>query len=173
MYARVSVYRVSISMSLLDKYSPNASIFNPCPVSYSVGLASHWYVGPPFPRTLLAVSIVSGSHTCKRTSLQPSTQGRTPAQVNKPTVAPMKTKTTAWSLAESLWKHVVKTFSSFSPVQKLYPRQNWRLQSLHVFLEARGLSSAAAGFLAAVGASRATMVLLPKQVHLQKDVLAM
>lgn len=64
---------------------------------------------------------------------------------------------------------MVKTFSSFSPAQKLYPRQNWRLQSLHVFLEARGLSSAA-GLLVVVGASRATIVLLPKQVHLQKDV---
>jgi hypothetical protein len=44
---------------------------------------------------------------------------------------------------------------------------------LHVFFEARGLRrSGACGFLVVdgCGASRATMVLLPKQVHLQKDV---
>lgn len=82
----------------------------------------------------------------------------------------MKINTTAWSFAESLWKQVVTTFSSFSPLQKLYPRQNCRLQSLHVFFEARGRRSGFAGFLLDEGASRATMVLFPKQVHLQKDV---
>jgi len=54
----------------------------------------------------------------------------------------------------------VKTLSSFSPLQKLYPRQKERLQSLQVLREGED----------ALGASRATMVELPKQVHLQKDV---
>lgn len=40
---------------------------------------------------------------------------------------------------------------------------------MHVFLDARG-SAWLVGFLATDGASRATIVLLPKQVHLQKDV---
>jgi hypothetical protein len=31
----------------------------------------------------------------------------------------MKMNTTALSFAESRWKHVVRTFSSFSPLQKL------------------------------------------------------
>lgn len=41
---------------------------------------------------------------------------------------------------------------------------------MHVFLEARGRKSGAEGFFMEEGASRATMVELPKQVHLQKDV---
>lgn len=53
------------------------------------------------------------------TSLHWSTHGRTPAYPNSPTVAAMNTSTTTWSFVESLWKHVVKTFSSFSPLQKL------------------------------------------------------
>jgi hypothetical protein len=73
-------------------------------------------------------------------------------------------------LVESLWKQVVTTLSSFSPLQKLYPRQNWRLQSLQLFLLARGRSSSRLGLEVVAGASRATMVLLPKQVHLQKEV---
>ena len=42
---------------------------------------------------------------------------------------------------------------------------------MQLFLLARGRSSRArAGLEVAEGASRATMVLLPKQVHLQKEV---
>lgn len=41
---------------------------------------------------------------------------------------------------------------------------------MHDFLLARGRSSRRLGLEVARGPSRATMVLLPKQVHLQKDV---
>jgi hypothetical protein len=61
-------------------------------------------------------------------------------------------------------------FSSFSPLQNGYCRQNWRLQALQDFLEARVRRSGLEGFLGFDGASRATMVELPKQVHLQNDV---
>jgi hypothetical protein len=68
-----------------------------------VALTGHWYITSSFPCTLLSVSFPSiRSHLYARTSLQPSTQGRNAAHPKSPTVAPMNTNTTAWSLAESL-----------------------------------------------------------------------
>jgi hypothetical protein len=68
-----------------------------------VALTGHWYITSSFPRTLLSVSFPSiRSHLYARTSLQPSTQGRNAAHPKSPTVAPINTNTTAWSLAESL-----------------------------------------------------------------------
>lgn len=62
-------------------------------------------------------------------------------------------------------------FSSFSPLQNGYDKQNERLQSLHVFFEARSFRSDD-GAWEFTGKSRGTMLLLPKHVHLQKDVRA-
>jgi hypothetical protein len=98
----------------------------------------------------------------------------------------MNTNTTASSLTLSLWKQVVKIFSSFAVehIGKLYDRQNCLVQSAQVRERCAGASFAAesalsktkaGGLLAGVLRSdvvldRAMMVLLEKQVHLQKDV---
>jgi hypothetical protein len=75
--------------------------FQPC--NALVPLTSHWSIASPLPCTLPPVSSpYHRLHLYARTSLHPSTQGRNAAHPNSPTVAPMKTNTTAWSLAESL-----------------------------------------------------------------------
>ena len=85
-------------------------------------------------------------------------------------------KTTASSFAESRWKHVVKMSSSEAPLQigRLYERQKALLQSLHVprvFLVLSSGDGVCGDDVAEVPSSW-IMVLLPKQVHLQKDVAA-
>jgi len=96
------------------------------------------------------------------------------AQINKPTVVKMKMNTTISSFAESRWKQVVKTSSSFAPLQMGSSCfiQNCRLQSSHVpDFTIRPFSLG--GFdpeppdLTPVSCMR---VLLVKQVHLQNDV---
>jgi len=84
----------------------------------------------------------------------------------------MKIKTTASSLAESRLKQVVKTSSSlaFSQMVRLYDRQEALLHSLHVprvffgsELESPEPDEVPSSWI---------MVLLVKQVHLQKEVEA-
>ncbi|MBE7179838.1 MAG: hypothetical protein INR71_01300 [Terriglobus roseus] len=52
------------------------------------------------------------------TSVQVRSHGPITAQPSRPTVAKIKMKTTAWSLAESRQKHWAKTSSSSAPLQK-------------------------------------------------------
>jgi hypothetical protein len=98
----------------------------------------------------------------------------------------MNTKTTASSLTLSLWKQVVKTFSSFAVehIGRLYDRQNCLVQSAQVRARCAGVSFAAGSALSKIKAGgllagvlrsdvvldRGMMVLLEKHVHLQKDV---
>jgi len=85
----------------------------------------------------------------------------------------MKMKTTASSLAESRLKQVVKTSSSLAPLQigRLYERQKALLHSLQVprVFFASDLDSPDPGEVGEVPSS-CIMVLLVKQVHLQKEV---
>lgn len=98
----------------------------------------------------------------------------------------MNKNTTASSLTLSLWKQVVKTFSSFAlaHIGRLYDRQNCLVQSAQVRARCAGVSfdpesalskSKEGGLPAGVLRSevvleRGMMVLFEKQVHLQKDV---
>ena len=85
-------------------------------------------------------------------------------------------KTTASSFAESRWKQVVNTSSSLAPLQigRLYERQKALLQSLHVPRVFLTLSSGDGVFADddVEVPSSWIMVLLLKQVHLQKEVAA-
>lgn len=95
-----------------------------------------------------------------------------PDHPSSPSVPVMKVSTTIWSLRLSLWKQVVKiSFSSASlHIGSLCDRQKARLHIAQVAGGARVVSDGCED----VGgtepwADKGMMVLLVKQVHLQKD----
>jgi hypothetical protein len=99
-----------------------------------------------------------------------TTHGFNRAQPSKPAVAKMKMKTTASSLTLSRWKQVANTSSSLALAQigSLYDRQKARLQDVQVRCELD--PSEEEEEEEDLGGLRAMMVLLLKQMHLQKDV---
>jgi hypothetical protein len=118
-----------------------------------------------------------------------TTHGFNRAQPSKPAVAKMKMKTTASSLTLSRWKQGANTSSSLALAQigSLYDRQKARLQDVQVRceLDPEEEEEEAAEEAARekrrrreeeeeeeedLGGLRAMMVLLLKQMHLQKDV---